>query len=88
MPKTMHAGVVIDMPADEFKEAETKLLVKPAWDAFLKALADAGITHKSELVTTETRAKAATNGARRGRKPRDPAAGAATAATTTAERGS
>jgi hypothetical protein len=65
--KTMHASVCIDLPADEFAEAEAKMKVKPIWDAFLASLLDAGIVATSKLETLETRAKPAT---KRGRKPR------------------
>lgn len=67
--KQMHASVCVDLPADEFKEAEAKLAVKPMWDAFLIALENAKITHTAKLETLETRAKPVT-GAKRGRKPR------------------
>lgn len=70
MPKTMYANVAIDLPTDEFEEAATKVKIKPAFDAFLSALHDAGVTFAHELKTLETRAKPATAGARRGRKPR------------------
>ena len=68
--RQMHASVCIDLPADEFDEAEAKLKVKPLWDAFLVGLLDADIVCASRLETLETRAKPATTGAKRGRKPR------------------
>lgn len=78
MPKIMHASVAIDLPADEFEEAVTKLKVKPAWDNFLKALKEAGVNCKHELLTNETKAKAASNGAKRGRPAKVTAAVGAT----------
>lgn len=72
--KQMHASVTIDLPAEEFAEAEAKLKVKPMWEAFLKALTDAGIDHEAKRETVETRAKAARTGAKPGRKPRQPTA--------------
>ncbi len=72
--KTMHASVCIDLPADEFAEAAAKLQVRPIWEAFLAELINTKIIHTSKLETLETRAKPATTGVKRGRKPKQPPA--------------
>jgi hypothetical protein len=72
--KQMCASVIIDLPAEEFAEAEAKLKVKPIWEAFLKSLSDAGIDHEAKRETLETRAKPVRTGAKPGRKPRQPIA--------------
>jgi hypothetical protein len=71
--KQMYAGVCIDLPADEFAEAAAKLQVKPLWEAFMAGLEEIQVTHAAKLETIETKAKPATTGARRGRKPKAPA---------------
>jgi len=63
MPKQMFATVCINLPADEFDEADTKLKVRPLWLAWVKSLSDAGIEATAKLETIESRTKpAATNG--------------------------
>jgi hypothetical protein len=68
MPKQMHASIAVDLHVDEFVEAKEKLDFKPLWDAFLTGLTAAGVKHTAKLETIETRAKPATNGARRTRR--------------------
>ena len=66
----MNINVAIELPANEWEEAEAKVALKPIYDQLVTALNSAGVKFQPSLDTATTRAKTAPTGAKRGRKPK------------------
>jgi hypothetical protein len=62
MAMTLHAGISIRLPEDEFDAADMMVKIRPLWRTLTDALKEAGIKHDQELKTSATKRPGAASG--------------------------
>ena len=72
MTTTLHAGISIALPSDEFDAAELLVKVRPLWRSLTEGLKEAGVKYDQDLKTSASAKPRTANagGGRRGRPSR------------------